>query len=332
MNPSLALFSLLACAAVEAPPAGDDSGAPVAPSTIKERCFPDIGDEAAGFPIYDELGAVVADHCQGTDHQEVDTIEKVVFLGDSITAGTPPTPDVDFYRNELAEKLEGRFGPGLEVVDCSEFGARADDLLQHKDRQLNLCFPDGVEEKRTLIIMTMGGNDMMAAAELIAAGGTDTEAAALVQEALDYTDEAFAWIREGSDLDGVSPELSTRFPAGVFMVYSNVYEFTDATGDLGSCPMAATLGFDYVIPQLRDGYIWVSEAYMELAVRYRFDLILMLEQFCGHGYHAGDESNECYRGAEAEIWFDGTCIHPNPTGHEVVSDMFYTVVTDGEGD
>lgn len=328
----LPLFVLLSCVDSERLPLADDSGGGAAlPGTIKERCFPDIGDAAAGFPVYDGLGAVVPDHCMGTDHQEVDFIEKVVFLGDSITAGTPPTPDVDFYRNELSGLLQERFGPDLEIVDCSEFGARADDLLQHEDRQLNLCFPEGVEEKRTLLIMTMGGNDMMAAAELIAAGGTEADATALVQEALDYTDEAFAWIREGSDLDGPAPERSTRFPAGVFMVFSNVYEFTDATGDLGSCPMAATLGFDYVIPQLRDGYVWVSEAYMELSVRYRFDLILMLEQFCGHGYHAGEEDNECFRGADAELWFDGTCIHPNPTGHEVISDMFFTVVTDGEG-
>jgi len=26
------------------------------------------------------------------------------------------------------------------------------------------------------------------------------------------------------------------------------------------------------------------------------------------------------------LWFDLTCIHPNPTGHEVIADMFMDVV------
>ena len=34
------------------------------------------------------------------------------------------------------------------------------------------------------------------------------------------------------------------------------------------------------------------------------------------------------RGPDAELWFDLTCIHPNPTGHGVLSDLFLDVVNE----
>lgn len=323
----LASLLLSACGSKTAP---DDtagpSGTPM-PGTIKERCFSEIGDAQAGFPSYDQYGVVVPEHCMGTDHQDIDGIEKLVFIGDSITAGTPPTPEDEVYRAVLGRMLTERYGKELEIVDCSEFGARTDDLLLHEDRGLNLCFPEGVEDKRTLVVMTIGGNDMFAAAEDVATQG---EAAAIetVSQAIAYLDEALAWIREGADLQGEHPEVSTRFPAGVFVVYANVYEYTDATGDLGSCPTAEILGFDYEVPQLRDGYIWISEAFLEMAARYRMDAVLMLEHFCGHGFHNEDPASECYRGPGTERWFDDTCIHPNPTGHRNLAEMFYWTITD----
>jgi hypothetical protein len=36
----------------------------------------------------------------------------------------------------------------------------------------------------------------------------------------------------------------------------------------------------------------------------------------------------CYRGPGAEVWFDLTCIHPNPTGHDKITDMFMAVVSE----
>jgi hypothetical protein len=51
-------------------------------------------------------------------------------------------------------------------------------------------------------------------------------------------------------------------------------------------------------------------------------MIFLLENFCGHGFFAGQPGNECYRGPGAETWFDFTCIHPNPTGHAAMADLF----------
>ena len=44
------------------------------------------------------------------------------------------------------------------------------------------------------------------------------------------------------------------------------------------------------------------------------------------GFHYDDPTSRCYRGEDAELWFDLTCTHPNPKGHRVISDMIMSVV------
>ncbi len=281
--------------------------------SIKDRCFADVGDSQAGFPVYDPYDPEVPRHCMGTDHQDIDDIELLVFLGDSITAGSPPNAADEIYRHLLTEAFEERW-PGLEVRDCSAWGARTDDYLYGK-AQIQECFPEGGDDKRTLVIMTMGGNDLFEIAQDVAEGTSNEQAAVEIQQVLDYQEEALVWLTDTS-----------RFPAGSSVVSANVYEFTDATGDLASCELATQLGFGFEIPELREAYVWVSEAYMQMAVETNTDMIFLLEHFCGHGFYAGDPDNECYRGDDAEIWFDATCIHPNPTGHAQIAEMFLTVV------
>jgi len=322
MRPCLAL--LLLGSACTAAPSGGDSG--VAPSTsepdpwdpdatIRENCFPGIGDSGLGFPEYDALGVVPGRHCSGTDHQDIDGVEKVVFLGDSITAGTPPTMPEDVYRSVLTRSLQARFGEDIEVADCSEFGARTDDYLP---TQIPDCFED-VQDKRTLVISTMGGNDTFAAATEVMESGDLEAATAVLERAVGYQRDAMWWFRDNEDL---------MFPSGVFVITGNVYEFTDGTGDMSSCPLASNLGFGGAIPEIRDAYVYINEAFLEISVETGTDSIFMLEQFCGHGFRADDPDNECYRGPDAGTWFDPTCIHPNTEGHAAIAQMFLDVVTE----
>ena len=283
--------------------------------TIRDNCFPDIGDASLGFPEYDRFGVVAGRHCSGTNHQDITGVEKVVFLGDSITAGTPPTTEAEIYRTLLTELLRERFGPDLEVADCSRFGARTDDYVPE---QIPGCFP-GVEEKRTLVISTMGGNDTFAAAEAVLNGGSAADGLAVLDRAIGHQREAMQWFRDNE---------ATAFPNGVFVVTSNIYEYTDATGDMSSCPLADQLGFGGVVPELRAAYIYINEAFLEIAVETGTDSLFLLENFCGHGFYADDPTNECYRGPEATPWFDLTCIHPNPEGHAAIAQMFLDVVSE----
>lgn len=282
-------------------------------ASIRENCFPNIGDEALGFPEYDAMGVVPGRHCSGTDHQDIDGIEKVVFLGDSITAGTPPTLPEEVYRSVLTASLQATFGEDIEIANCSEFGARTDDYLP---TQIPACFED-VQDKRTLVIATMGGNDTFAAATEVMETGDVTAAAAVLERAVGYQRDAMHWFRDNEDI---------MFPAGVHVITGNVYEFTDATGDMGSCPLASNLGFAGVIPEIRDAYLYINEAFLEISVETQTDSTFLLENFCGHGFFAGDPENECYRGPDAQTWFDPSCIHPNTEGHAAIAQMFLDVV------
>jgi len=280
-------------------------------------CFADLpgGDELG--PNYDPFEPVVGAHCFGTDHQDITGIEKIVFLGDSVTAGTPPSYPEEYYRNVLVDLLEPEFGE-LEVdAEFARFGARTDDLLQDPHKEILMAFPD-VEPRRTLVVMTIGGNDVFKWAESHAEGASAEEIDALVDQAITYMREAIQWFRDNED----------RFPAGVFVVFTNVFEFTDGTGDTQSCELAGAVGLSEPWPEGREPVSRFNEAFMQIAVETGTDLVFMLEHFCGHGFRRDDPMGPCYRGPDAEAWFDFTCIHPNPTGHRALAEMIYAVVMD----
>jgi len=283
------------------------------PGTIRERCFPEIGGATSG-PEYDQFGPVVGSHCSGTNHQDIQGVEKVVFLGDSITEGTPPTPSSQYFRNVLGDRLRERFGAEIEVANCADWGARTDDLLLPPHEQVHTCFED-VEEARTLVVMTVGGNDMSSIAQDSLDGATQEEAFAAVDASVQLLREAIDWLTD-----------PVHFPNGVFVVTANVYEFTDGTGDLPACPGAGFAGFDEPWPEGRDVFLRMNEGIMRTAVETSTDMIFLMESFCGHGFHAGEPDNECFRGEDAETWFDFTCIHPTPTGHEQIANLFQDVI------
>ena len=64
-------------------------------------------------PDYDILNPVLGSHCHGTNHQDIQDVERVVFLGDSVTVGAPPSTETEFYRNLLAHQLAEEFGLSL---------------------------------------------------------------------------------------------------------------------------------------------------------------------------------------------------------------------------
>ncbi|MCA9513996.1 MAG: hypothetical protein KC635_03555 [Myxococcales bacterium] len=364
--------------------ATDDTAEPAdtTPPTIAARCFPALAsdDPSDPSPDYDQFPNLVAgSHCLGTNHQAITGVEKVVFLGDSVTVGTPNEQHLlsidnsHFYRNLLAEWLATRFDldRGEPVVswglwkaydyvtgkgglresgdfrDCAKWGARTDDLLDG-GHQIPDCFPDGGSDATTLVVFTMGGNDIAAITQK---GGeaSDEEADAgypsvwaLAESTVAYLEEAILWLK--------SPE---RFPNGSYVVFANPYEFTDSTGDTDACTPQDELvipgigsfdlsGLDIAVASLA-GYkpwkypaqqaamvVWILNEYARVAADHQVDLLWMLEHFCGHGYVAtgpdADPANRCYQGPDAELWFDVSCIHPNEAGHRAIFEMFKAVI------
>ncbi len=284
-----------------------------------DQCFQGLvaPDPSKPKPNYNQFAPVVNSHCTGTNYQNIQGVQKVVFLGDSITAGTPPTLPTDFYRTRVANEMRTKFGPFIDVKDCSKWGARADDLLLPPNNQIADCFGP-VEAKKTLVVMTIGGNDMNSIAGDASEGDTPAQTMAKVDQFLALLENTIAYVKNPA-----------HFPNGAYLVFANIYEFTDGTGDLLSCPAAGLAGYSgAAAPQMTQAYLHATEQYMRMAVQYQVDMVFMLENFCGHGFHAGDPNSICYRGPDAETWFDLTCIHPNPEGHGELAKLFKTTIAD----
>ena len=316
-----------------APDAGQTGDTPV------RNCFDGVfmNPLPSDGPDYDQFGPTVGSHCNGTNHQNIQGVERVVFLGDSVTVGTPPTGSGSFYRSQLAGALAQQFGldapnglweqvnvfEGVALMQesgdfssCAKWGARTDDLLRDND-QIESCIPPGERDKTTLVVMTTGGNDIANITKDFNEGAAVAEIWAKTEEFVQLQREAVEWLMEPG-----------RFPNGVYVVFANMYEFTDGTGDTASCPGAALAGYgdEAGNEDLKNMVIWANEQYMQIAVDTQTDMMFMLENFCGHGFNHDDPSVPCYRGPDSPRWFDDTCIHPNPTGHQAITNFFMSVV------
>lgn len=330
---------------------GTDTGGDGGPVSIADLCFSEIGGTSG--PDYDRFMPTVGAHCFGTNHQNIAGVQEVVFLGDSVTVGAPnlahplASDNSHFYRNLLAEWLGARYGLsrggfldwGLwksydafsgrgarqtagDFRNCSKWGARTDDFLEGGN-QIGLCFPSGGSPRTTLVIFTMGGNDISNITQYGADTGDVAGAWDRARSAVMHLDNAIRWLKD-----------PVHFPGGSFVLFGNPFEFTDGTGNVDSCPAAGLAGFsDWADPtELERIVIFILEEYMRIAVETGSDLVWMLEHFCGHGYVAtgasADTTNRCYRGFGTPRWFDETCIHPNDAGHRSLFDMFSAVVAE----
>jgi lysophospholipase L1-like esterase len=320
------------------PDTGVDTGADTGEPGGVECVDAQFVNGASPGPDYSEFNVPIGSHCQGTNQQDITEIERVVFLGDSVTVGTPPTPAADFYRsilaNELATLLDlqppelqwmqanpitGTSGvqESGDFANCSVWGARNDDLLS----QLEDCFAPEDFQQRTLVITTMGGNDASSIAQDAINGTPANELFTQLEDMVAAHEMAVDWLTADPD----------TFPNGVFVVNANVYEYTDYTVDVVSCPAAGVVGFN-MNPENPDLLLaslnLMNEEYMRIAEESGTDVVFMFEGFCGHGFHADDPANPCYRGPGSERWFDATCIHPNPPGHAALAEMFVNVIAE----
>ena len=279
---------------------------------------------------------MIGSHCAGTQHQDFENIERVVFIGDSVTMGSPPTLSQDFYRNKLSQWLVMHYGlqapnnlwERYNVLDghalvknsgdfwnCARWGARTDDLMENNG-QVNDCFPESERDKKTLVVLTIGGNDI---SNLTKNGYNRTyeENRAQVEHFVSLLRETIEWLKDTNNV-----------PGGTQIVFGNMFEFTDGTGDISSCPASSFAGFEdwEDVTQLQNLVIWANEQFLKIAVDTGTDMVFMLEHFCGHGFTNEDPNGRCYRGPNAEQWFDLTCIHPNPAGHGALADLFRDVI------
>ncbi len=293
---------------------------------------------------YDQFNPTVGSHCKGTNHQKIEKVERVVFLGDSVTVGTPPSNlnPANVYRAILAQMLAAHFkiaAPGLgwggadpikgvalpsesgAFVSCAKWGARTDDLMKD-NAQVETCIPPDKRHLRHLVIMTIGGNDISA----ITQDGGGTAPKKTIPELWQDTKSFVGLLRQTVEW----LKSPVNMPGGVDVVFGNNYEFTDGTADVTACPGVQLGGIQPWQDKKAQAemVIWANEQYMKIAVDTQSDVTFMLESFCGHGYKRNDPTSPCYRGPNQALWFDLTCIHPSNEGHVALADLFFKTIAE----
>ncbi len=314
-----------------------------------------LADRGGPQGIIGAYGGRLLPDCVGTRHQTWSGVQRVVFLGDSVTVGTPPADLVSFatvgsavtdivtdidesYRSRFSDALATRFGldgPGLtwrgwnplaqgealqrssgDFWNCARWGSKTRDLAG----QIENCFPGSERDKKAMVVFTSGGNDLVDLVKMASDGNSPDDIWARAEQTV-------------ADLEAAIDNLkdATAFPAGNLVLFGTPFEYTDWSGDITSCAAAPASGVAPVsdpdkIALLKEIFDWLSVSYLGVAERQGADVAFLLEAMCGHGFRRDDPSLPCYRGPDAERFLDLTCIHPNVRGHQELVARFSALV------
>lgn len=245
---------------------------------------------------------------------------RVIYLGDSITAGVGASDESLRYTSLLAEDsssdwsdwadydLETLFGP-LEVVDVSVPGATTTSLKNDQLPDLTTQIGD-VASGETVVVITIGGNDMQRAM-LPMLRASDKDAA--------YEKEIGPVI-ENLGIIADYFQDSVRFPDGAKLFVTNVYEPTDGQGQAGTCFFGVDIRT--VLPYLERA----NREMRELGEERGFSVVDLRGHFKGHGHRHDKTDMEPYDAADPTLWLDPDCIHPNDRGHHEIRRLFITAI------
>jgi lysophospholipase L1-like esterase len=245
--------------------------------------------------------------------------QRLIFLGDSITKGDGASPKSQRYAALLEsnvgsswpdhgeQDLETLFPTINEVIDVSKGGAMTRSLVNSQLPDLYNQLGSSASGE-TIVVMTIGGNDMQAAIPAILFYG-DSKA----DEAIEDMTANFHTIIDFFD-------DASRFPDGTFVYIANVYEPTDDEGYWSSC----FGGLD--ISSTMDNLADANQAIRDFAEERSIAMIDMQGHFRGHGYYHDDSSKDAYHEEDPSLWFANDCIHPNNRGHHEIRRLFYAAI------
>ncbi len=313
-----------------------DAGTDVGVRPMIDDCFGMLLDGAPFIADYAAFDALLGRHCRGTDHQEIAAVQQVVFIGDALMTGRSRFQSDLPLRVRLASRLSQRFGlqapdvgwhsldpltgqPELrrsgDFIACADPLAEVADLLDGQRLLVDCLLPEEYG-RRTLFIITVGIRDVQRLTEMLADGADDAQVFSAAGQSVDALDQAVRWMMDPA-----------RFPAGSFVVLSNVPDWTDGRGDTAACQGWPPL------PVERQGFFGhmmahINGQYMRVAVERGADLGFMQEHFCGHGIHFRRPDPLCL--GMPERWVQRDCRFLNAEGDTELGGLLWDVITDAE--
>jgi lysophospholipase L1-like esterase len=239
---------------------------------------------------------------------------RLIYLGDSITDGSGASNGNLQYTALLQDNapkwsgfdevdLSSTYPDGLDVIDVARGGATTSTMYSQQLSALEnqLSFPASGE---TIVVFTIGGNDLQAALNPLA------NAAQIVNDTIDNMRDIIDWFQDPS-----------RFPDGVFIYATNVYEPSDGTGQADEC----FFGYDFEsrMPELER----YNEEFGAMGEELGFAAIDLRGQFLGHGWNFDEDGIDAYDTEDPSRWMEDDCIHPNDRGHHEVRRLFHAAIT-----
>ena len=241
----------------------------------------------------------------------------LIGLGDSVTAGYGATPHHSYF--ELLQNNDDQLDPILKSCDLRHvlpnltvrnyavsYTVSAEhlrDQVPHVKRQ-----PPHV---RGIVVLTTGGNDLI-----------HDYGRGLARDGALYGcryDQAVVWkenfrMRLHSILDGVI----AQFPGGCDIFLANIYDPTDAVGDIEHANL--------LLPAWPDGMKVLplfNQVIAEACRRYpNVHLVDFYSEFLGHGIHCSNWLNPHYRKADPHYWYFDNLEDPNDRGYDAIRRLF----------
>ena len=218
------------------------------------------------------------------------TLGSLVVLGGSISDGGGEGP---FYYDLLRADLATKYG-AITYENAAEAGAKTNKLITQING-LPSVLPGPVA-----VVITSGGNDMMAALPEIVAGTDDAARAEMNGNLGAALDALLAINRFGLDVE-------------VHVYQANIYDASDGAGDysLHGC------GFGQGLPTTpSDGFFaaWNGVIHDQVIGHQQAEADVH-GHFLGHGYTASPS------------WYAPDCAHPSKLGHAEIERLFYQAIT-----
>lgn len=240
---------------------------------------------------------------------------RLVFLGDSITAGYVVERERDAYSRLLESNnsrswpdydevdVESSFPTVEQVIDVSVGGATTETMINNQLSALESRLGGFPVQGETLVVFTIGGNDAQGALLPTA------DAEAIMAATLANMEEIVDWFLD-----------EDRFTDGVRVYATNIYEPTDGTGQSAAC----FFGFDFSskLPLLEQ----FNDDLRGLGVERGVSIVDLRGHFLGHGFHYDNDLSAHYDAADPTLWLADDCIHPNERGHHELRRLFHAAM------
>ncbi|MCE9583548.1 MAG: SGNH/GDSL hydrolase family protein [Planctomycetes bacterium] len=235
-------------------------------------------------------------------------------LGDSVTAGFGSTPGHSYFERLFrnpADEWEDMMGlclgavmPGLTASNLSLSGSTS---LEHIETIRKM--PVAAEDALGIVVITTGGNDI-----IHNYGRTPPREGAMYGATWE---QAEPWVAAfESRLDEMMMTLKRKFPGGCHVFLANIFDPTDAEGDIANAGL----------PAWSDG-VRVLAAYNEVIARVakrhsHVHLVDMRGVMLGHGIHCKQPWAEHYDSKDPHYWYFSNLEDPNDRGYDAIRRVF----------